>query len=493
MSGPLGGLLLVLAAIAVGSLVAFRPTWALGAALLTPLVIICSRWSGTVAVLLLLWGGMKYGAFALLPSLGGALAQTEVVLVLLVLLFTVLKLSRREVQLSRAVGPYTVFGVFVGLSLLSWAVNEGTLLALFAGIRSLATLPILALAAVVLGTERDMKLLMRGGVALTFAQVPLAYLQVLTGGASKDVDLVNGTLGLGGANLLGIWMLAAFGGCFYLFVRRGGLRWLVAAAAFSSVIAIAGARLSIIGVPIVLVGLGIMAALRPHVRSAAERLTAGLVVLGFVAVVAVSVMYAGYARSGQRIGTAVQDLNPSSLLARQSQIGDYSVPRVAYVTYGWDFLQRQSRVPLLGTGPATAGSGSASASSPDYQSAPFAVGLRLKSQGLATYYSSASVVTVTSQLVSSLVEYGPVGLLLLLVFYATVGLRGMRSLWRREDPWLIEEALTGTLPVFLTFATIGTVYGVTWEGLNIIALGLWWCVILSGALGGVGVRGEQVG
>ena len=470
--------ILGIGAIALGIIVVYNPSWALGVAAAIPLVLITARRTGTVAVTVLLWGGLKYSVIRLAPGISGLLAQVEIAAEVLVAIFTLLKLWRRTQTTRGVAAPFMLVLGFTAVALASWAANSGTLIALFAGVRSLVTMPLLALSAMVAGTDADLRYLLRGGIALTMIQVPIAYAQFAMGGLASDVDLVNGTLGFGGANLLGVWMLAATGAAFYVFLRRGGFRWLLAAVAFMSVIVMSGARLSMLSLPVLLVVLGLTALFRRGSAQATARFVGSGVVILILAIGLVASVYYEYAQAGIRVGSAASDLNPATLLQRQSQIGDYSVPRLAYLAYGWTYLQNESRFWLIGTGPATAGSGSAAAASADYESSSFATGLRLRSEGLATYASSSRVVTQTSQFVSTTVEYGPLGLALLLGLYVMVGAQTTVTLASAELGTR-RALLAGALPVVFIFATFGTLYGVTWEGLNIIGLGFWWVAILS--------------
>ena len=478
-----GAVGIVVLAIVLGVVVAVQPRLALAAAVVVPLVIVTAARPGTVAAVLLLWGTVKYSMLKLLPALGGVFAQAEVVCLVLVAGFTLMRLARRSGTSRLRLRSFWWLIAFVAAGLASWAANSGTLTQLLAGTRSLLTMPLLALAVAVAGEESDYRLLLVWGVALTCVQVPIAAVQFAVAGLKTDVDLVNGTLGLGGSNLLGIWMLAASAGAYYAFLRRGGIGWLAAALAFFSVVVMCGSRISILAAPVFLIALGLYAGIRFASPGATARLVGSAVILVVVSVALVTSVYTEYARAGINIGTAAADLSPTSLLQRQTQIGDYSVPRLAYLAYGLGYLDTNSRFVPLGTGPASAGSGAAAAATTDYESSPFAVGLRLESEGLATYASQSRVVTRTSQFVSTVVEYGPVGLFLMLMFYVAYGVRAGKCLYRSGETSLSETILVGVLPVVFVFATIGTLYGVTWEGLNIVGLMFWWVVLLSGAMG----------
>lgn len=468
-------------ALVVGVLLAFQPKLALAAAVAIPLVFVVAARPGTVAVVLLLWGGVKYSALKLVPALGGVLAQAEVVCLVLVVAVTLMRLARHPDAARLRLRSFLWLIVFTVGALVSWAINAGSVTQLLAGVRSLATMPLFALAVAATGEETDYRLLLVGGIALTCIQVPVAAVQFAIAGLRTDVDLVNGTLGFGGANLLGIWMLAAAAGAYYVFLRRGGIVWIAATLAFFGVIVMCGSRAAIVMAPVLLIALGLYAALRFASPGATARFVGSGVVLLMIAVALVAGVYAQYHQAGINIGSAASDLSPSSLLQRQTEIGDYSVPRLAYLAYGWRYLQANSAYMPLGTGPATAGSGAAAAALPDYESSPFAIGLRLESQGLATYVSQARVVTQTSQFVSTLVEYGPVGLLLLLGFYVAYGIDAFRYLYLSSETSLLQTVMAGAFPVIFLFATVGTLYGVTWEGLNIVGLMFWWVVLMSGA------------
>lgn len=477
----------------IGLAVVFNPLIALGLAVAAPAVVVVVRRPATVAVFLLLYGTVKYALQQVLPVGTGGLAAAEILLVVGVFVSALIGTVRNRSRSVPGFGPFLLMGAFLVLALMSWVLAQGTPLQLFAGVRALVTMPMLALCVAMAGTRRDFDLLWRYGVLLTIIQVPVAYLQFAFGGLATDVDLVNGTLGFGGANLLGVWMLAATAASLHLFVRQGAKRWLAGAVLFSSVIVMCGSRLGIVLLPVVVVAVGLLA-LRSHdLAVSGMRFAGSLLIVGAVSVAMIAGVYLGYSRAGIRIDDALSDLNPASLVERQTRIGDYSVPRLAYFTYGWTYLHNHSAFWPIGTGPASAGSGSAYSASGDYESTPFATGLRVQSQGLASYASQSRVVTQTSQLVSAVVEYGPLGALLLLGFYGAVGVRAIRVMWSEPSADPARRAvIPAAFAVFFVFATFGTVYGVAWEGLNIIGLGFWWCVLLSGSLATVPVAdGDQ--
>lgn len=471
--------LFVLAALGLGVATAFAPGYSLAAAAAIPLALVVVRWPGRAAVVVLLWGALKYAVLGLAPAVSGMLVQAEIATVVLVALAALSYLRSGRRLEGVTLGWFGIFGIFAVSAIASWALNRGDVGTLAVGLRSLATMPILAASLLVIAQPGDLRLLRAGGIALTIAQVPIAVAQFAYGGLTSNVDYVNGTLGMGGSNSLGIWMLAAAAGCYYVFVRGRGVRWLAASGVFAVVIVMCGARLCILALPVVVVALGIYALTRSDAALVGARLVVSATLLTLLLVGVIAGVYSGYAAAGINIGSAVSDLNPSSLFARQNQIGDYSVPRFAYLSYGWNFLRQGSPLWLLGTGPASAGSGAASVVQGEYDTTPFATGLRLLSEGSATYVGSARVVTDTSQFVSTLVEYGPVGLALMMLTYLAAGFHVARNVGRRDTGGAREALLLGAFPVLLVFATIGTLYGVTWEGLNIAGLGFWWVAVLS--------------
>ena len=471
----------LVAALALGIGAGLRPGFAFAAAAAVPLTLAVFRWPGRSAVLVLLWGTMKYVVIRLLPAASGLLVQSEIAIVALVAIVALARVGQRVRGKGASLGWLGLFAGFVIAAFASWLLNRGDPLALFAGVRSLVTMPVLASSLLVVGNEDDFALLRKGGIALTCLQVPIALGQFVYGGLSSNVDLVNGTLGYGGSNLLGIWMLAAAAGCYYVFLRGNGVRWAVASGVFMMIVVMSGARLCMLALPVVVVSLGIYAFFRSDAALVSARLVTSVAVMTVLVVGLVVGVYAGYQRAGIHIGTPLSDLNPTSLFERQSQIGGYSVPRFAYLTYGWQFLKEQSPVWLLGTGPASAGSGAALAVQGEYDATQFAVGLRLLSEGLATNAGSSRVITQTSQFMSTLVEYGPVGVALIMAAYLVVGVQTGRRLGRVDRGRPHQALLVGAFPVLLVFVTFGTLYGVTWEGLNIVGLCFWWTVLLSGA------------
>ena len=469
----------ILAALGLGIAIGFAPGYALAAATAIPLALVVGRWPGRAAVVLLLWGGAKYAVLKIAPAVSGMLVQAEIATVILVALSALSYLRRGKRLEGVTLGWFGVFAAFAVSAIVSWALNRGDLATLAIGLRSLATMPILAASLLVVAQPGDLRALRTGGIALTIAQVPIAVAQFAYGGLTSNVDYVNGTLGLGGSNSLGIWMLAAAAACYYVFVRGHGVRWLVGSGVFIVVVVMCGARLCILALPVVVLGLGIYALTRSDAALVGARLVISTTMMTLLLVGVIAGVYSGYATAGINIGSAISDLNPSSLFARQNQIGDYSVPRFAYLSYGWDFLREGSPLWLFGTGPASAGSGAASAVQGVYDTTPFATGLRLISEGSATYVGSGRVVTQTNQFVSTLVEYGPVGLLLIMLTYLVAGFQVAKNVGRRDLGSTRDALLVGAFPVLLVFATFGTLYGVTWEGLNIVGLGFWWVAMLS--------------
>jgi hypothetical protein len=486
--------LFVLVALGLGVAIVFAPGYALAAAAAVPVALAVGRWPGRAAVLLLLWGTVKYEVLKLTPAVSGLLVQAEIATVVLVVLSAVYYLGRGKRLAGVRLGWFGIFGAFVASTIASSVLNRVDVGTLAIGLRSLGTMPLLAASLLVVARPDDFRLLRAGGVALTIAQVPIAMAQFAYGGLTSNVDYVNGTLGMGGSNSLGIWMLAAAAACFYVFVRGHGVRWLAGSGVFMVVIVMCGARLCILALPVVVLGLGIWALTRSDTAMVAARLVMSTALMTVLLVGVIAAVYSGYATAGVNIGSAVSDLNPSSLFARQNQIGDYSVPRFAYLSYGWDFLRERSPLWLLGTGPASAGSGAASVVQGVYDTTPFATGLRLISEGSATYASAARVVTQTNQFVSTLVEYGPVGLVLIMLTYVVAGFHVAHNVGRRDTGFGREALLVGAFPVLLVFATVGTLYGVTWEGLNIVGLAFWWVAVLSyapqGEDGSVAIAGS---
>lgn len=475
--------LVIVASVTVGIAVAVDPLLALGLAVLAPTAVVVVRRPALVAILVLLYGTVKYSVQQALPAGAGSLAAAEAVLVACVFVSALVRRPRAtESTAVRGLEPYLLLGAFVATAVASWALAEGTALQLMAGIRALVTMPLLAASVALSATEKDLEFMWRAGVLVTIIQVPIATLQFLSGGLSRDVDLVNGTLGFGGSNLLGVWMLAASAASLHVFVRKGSRFALVAAIAFAAVIVMCGSRIGILLLPLALMVVGWLSVRGREIAVSGMRFVGAVALVGAAFMLVLAAVYAGYAQSGVRIGTVFSDLNPSSLIERQTRIGDYSVPRLAYFSYGWKYLGDNSEFWPIGTGPASAGSGSASAALSDYESSPFATGLRVRSQGLATVSSLSRVVTKTSQMVSTLVEYGPVGFALLMSFYVTVGVRCARVLLRTSEWSTRAAAVTAAFTVFFLFATIGSAYAVVWEGLNIIGLGFWWSVLLSGAV-----------
>jgi len=188
--------------------------------------------------------------------------------------------------------------------------------------------------------------------------------------------------------------------------------------------------------------------------------------------------YSAYSSSGMRDAGA-SDINIAGLVAAQSDVSGYGVPRFAYLQYSWDYIRDASPFWLLGTGPATGGSGSASLMD-DAGSSQFQTGFRLISLGRGAETGSVHYFVNMPQVMATVVESGPVGYLLLFSLYGAVGVISYRRL-RRSDAG--DTGYTALAPaaalVFVAFVTLGTVYSVVWEGLSITGLCFWWFALMS--------------
>jgi len=128
------------------------------------------------------------------------------------------------------------------------------------------------------------------------------------------------------------------------------------------------------------------------------------VALAGVLIFAVAVLgtYSAYSSSGMRDAGA-SDINIAGLVAAQSDVSGYGVPRFAYLQYSWDYIRDASPFWLLGTGPATGGSGSASLMD-DAGSSQFQTGFRLISLGRGAETGSVHYFVNMPQVMATVVE-----------------------------------------------------------------------------------------
>ncbi len=465
-------------ALLLGVVVALKAPLALAGGAAALGIVIALRRRFEVALALLCWGAVKYSVIGQLGALSGVIPYAELALVIVVAVLSLLD-EPGDSWISTT-GAWRLVFVF-GLSMFgSWALNGGGLIALGAGYRSLLTMPLLAFAlARTMRTRAHFDTLYRTGVLLTWLQVPFALYQfAFLGGGTSNVDVVTGTLGLGGSNVLGVWMLGAALSALWSYLHQPRAAAAVSAGAFAVVMVFSSARLALYSAPLML--LVLLVQYQRGKGATGKRTFSVALAAALVFAVAVISTYAGYSRSGMRDAGA-GDFDMTSLIAAQSDAGGYGVPRLVYLQYSWEYLRGASAFWPLGTGPATGSSGAASTVD-DAGSSPFQTGYRLITLGRGAEDSAVRYFVNMPQAMATIVETGPLGFLLMLALYGTFGIMAYRRLRRLDVLAVGYTALApATSLLFLAFCTLGTVYSVVWEGLSITGLCFWWFALMSGA------------
>ncbi|HET6350508.1 MAG TPA: hypothetical protein VFG89_00015 [Coriobacteriia bacterium] len=460
----------------LGVIVALKAPLALAAGAAALGLAIALRRRFELALSLMCWGVVKYSVMGQLGAIAGVIPYAELALVVMVAALALLD-EPADSWLARS-RVWRIMPVFALLVFGSWALNGGSLLALGAGYRSLLTMPLLALTlARSMRTREQFDALYKAGILFTWLQVPVALYQfAFLGGSSSNVDVVAGTLGLGGSNVLGVWMLGATLAALWSYLHKPRAAAAISGIAFAVTMVFSSARLALYAAPFVLV----VALVQYQRQKNAVGHRTLVVALAGVLVFAVAVLgtYSAYSSSGMRDAGA-SDINVASLVAAQSDVSGYGVPRFAYLQYSWDYIRNASSFWLVGTGPATGGSGAASLMN-DAGSSQFQTGFRLISLGRGAETGSVHYFVNMPQAMATIVESGPLGYLLMLSLYGAVGVMTYRRLRRTEADATGYTALAPAAAlVFVAFVTLGTVYSVVWEGLSITGLCFWWFALMS--------------
>jgi hypothetical protein len=413
-----------------------------------------------VGLSLVAWGVVRVfitGALGVSSSYAGS---AEIVAVIALALTALPRLPRHYLLKDR---PTVVLVMAVVASLLASAfVNGSSALGMIWGLRSLFLLPVIAVATSVLSeSERERQAARYVAVGCAVVQLPFGLVQYLRPPPSGvgAIDRVFGTTGYGTANLLGLLMalLVAVGIAYA--VRTRSLWGFVLTLGFLGMVLITGSRLGLLLLPVFLliVLLGRSAGSPLRLRLAAVAL---VLVLGGVGFVAYSID-----NPSMRYTSLVR------LLRAQLVVSDsYSSARLGGLAFAIRYLGNAAPVPLLGTGPASAGAGGAKTLGGQV-ARRFDTTFQLTAQGQQE--SSTYQFPPPGQLATSIVQYGPLGVLFYVLFLLRVGWLVAKRL--RMPP--VPEMASRVFLISLAFVTLGSLYGYSWEGFSLFAVCFWWWVM----------------
>ncbi len=453
-------LLIVVLAILLGVAVAVSPLLAVGAALALLLLPLAVRRPYLAGVGLLLWGGVRFAVLELI-GVSGLYANAIELLVLAVVVAAAVQKGRRDHWVLKEKAAWVLAGLFAAESIVSWAVNRGSVIGLFSGLRGMFILPVLVVSTALLveDVDRDRGVAWKVACWFVLFQIPVAFWQYFVGGgATTDPDLVTGTLGVGGANVLGVLMLALLVHSVAQYSKRRRSSLLLVALAAILVMLMCSARLPLLLSP---VGAAFVFVTESGMGSIGRRVA--IVVAGFLLVA--PVLY--YALPSYRADLG-GGFEVETLVREQTVLEPGRVPRLAYLGYGWGFTQRYSAFAPLGVGPASAASGAA-ANLNTPMAIEFATGLRLAAAGAVSRLDAPVFIPYPTQVTASLVEYGIVGLVTYFAFVIATGVAIMRRCRRDDFPgadWRV-------FAIWFGFMTIGAVYANPWEGFSLLGIGFY--------------------
>jgi hypothetical protein len=137
-------------------------------------------------------------------------------------------------------------------------------------------------------------------------------------------------------------------------------------------------------------------------------------------------------------------------------------------------MAERSAYPPLGTGPASASSGAAAnIGGADYLD--FWYGLQVFGRSSTIDPADPLVVPMPTQFAATLVEYGPVGLVVFMGFYLVTGatiLRRVRAADASGLDWRV-------FAFWYLLVTAGTLYTNSWEGFSTVAISFWWWPLMT--------------
>lgn len=437
-TGAITLLLAVVLGLAIG-----RDSAVLILAVLAAVGVVWGRLAPRAAYLLAIWVSVLRPYISI--SLG---VPREIALIADVLVLSVLVrlLLRKDGQGAFEGDQRTILrfaGGFVLVAVMSSALNGSSIFDLLGAIRALLLGPAVLLVGISLARDRPSgELLERHLLVLLVLQIVFALFQIPGAAVEGNPDLVVGTLGPGGANVLGLLCLVGM-------VYVSSLEWL--RGRWAAVVVI------LLVIPIVFSSSRFAILLLPAVWLLIvwKRLSGvGLrvVVVGLAGVVTAASLVGYSAATGRDLS---YDFSVSTIVAGQLEVRAGNVPRLAYLKYIAEPLESQPWGWLVGLGPGQFASGYAIA-----RGAPRAATLVSTLRVIAVGYTSGGYtyldgnIPVTSQVVAVVSEYGVVGFLLYigLIGSAMVRSRRIHSAGRRT-----------LLVVSLGLTAVASVWANLWE------------------------------
>ena len=456
--------------VGVGVAVVIQPTVGIALALGLMAVVVAIRAPAALGLAFLCWIPLRG---IVMTSLGGASSGVGLaeLCVTALLVAAALPHLRRIEWVWEPRWPWAAAAAFVLIAVLSAALNHSGWVQLSAGLRSYFQLPVtvLAVAALVDDAAHRAKLV-TALVAVTALQIPVAAVQFLAHGGRPGPDDIVGTLGAGGANVLGLWMLVAVVAGVTAYLKHPQVWVLPLLAGWLGVMVLASSRASIwLLVPCLLLALSARAGRRAGMVN-----TRRLLLLVLVALVVVGLTGYYYANVRGR-SIAVDLLSFSGLIQEQESIQPGAVPRLAYAAYSYDYVRQNAPVPLLGMGPASTASGAAAGlKTSGYLD--YSTGLRLIAEGSAIGTVNSTFIPLPTQAIATAVEYGPLGLAAFGAFVIGIGVVFLRRAAGSLDPYIDWRHVAMWLLVMVP----GTIYVNSWEGMSVLTLGFWqWWIMAA--------------
>ncbi len=344
--------------------------------------------------------------------------------------------------------------LFVFIAVISTVFNGSSLLDAVGATRALTLGPMAYVVGYSVSADpKGKKILQQSLLGVLILECVLALLQFPSAAIAGNPDLVVGTFGSGGANVLGLFCLV---GVPYVL----SVEWLrpsraIALALMLSIpIVLSSSRVAMLLLPLVW-----LVVYWSKIRAVGPRLLLALVSV-LLAVGTLSVYAAATGRS------PADEFDLGVITRGQVEVRAGNVPRLAYFSYLVAPLNSRPWGWIIGLGPGQFASGYAIS-----RSAPNAEALVSRLRVTATGYTSGGYtyldgeIPVTSQIVSTLSEYGLVGLLCYAAIPVMVLLRARRSRVR-------------TARVFIWVAAGATLFGSVWA--NLWELQVWaivWCML----------------
>ncbi|MBN1866647.1 O-antigen ligase family protein [Candidatus Sumerlaeota bacterium] len=407
--------------------------------------------------LLVLWVPVQYFFTIDVPILPAAADRFDEFLLFVLTVACLIRLSREKRFLDLCPWIAAPATLFLAVGLASTLLNRVPLApALFGIAMHIEYLLAFWIVANLRPRDRTMRRLVALLLIYAFVQIPIMFWQWKQAGAAFALlagdapDLLRGTMGPGGGNAVGYFVLLGIGLLLGLYrARASGSQTLRLAGAFALLFPfiLSGSRISLVVLGVFLAWLF----LRPAIRQPRQLLI--LAAMGLCLVGGVYYYITRVLVDSEDILTLELNLRAESNPA--------SVGRIAYYPISWEVLHRHSFSPLIGTGPATYFSLAGRKYSP-----PLAEAYNYRWQGGLP----------PSGVLGTGVEYGYLGLAamywIVLSFF-----RIARTVWRRTRDRYWEGIARGYFVALLLFAISPLITNV-WE-FQTFAFTVWF---LGGAL-----------